>query len=297
MYIAVRRLLQTPFPLPLCARTNAAVALSLGAFSWAFLQFYQPFGIATLPDGPNREGFLAGFGLGMTTVYATVTVGGSRLLPRFFSEKTWTIGREIAKSAVLIALLGAVFWGNARLFGHAAASLTDFLRFQALTWAGSVLPVAGLTLWKLLATARRRLRERLPVSDEILLFQGDSAADTLRVRREAVWLLRADDNYVEVLYRDGGVFKKYVLRATLKRLETQLKPYPEFFRCHRSYLVNLGKVGRVRGQAPNQYLELADFPEPVPVARGQARTVLARLHAGATGDSSATRLDAVGRRR
>ena len=293
----MRRFLNTPFPLPLAARTNATVAAGLGVFTGVFLWFYQPFGIATLPAGPNKTGFLGGFGLGMALVYAAVTVGGPGLLPRFFDENRWTIGREIAKSAVLIALLGLVFWGNAWLFGHAGATLADFARFQALTWAGSVLPVTGLTLWKLLAATRQRLAGRGPVTpDETLVLRGASPAETLRLRREAVWLLRADDNYVEALYRDGGVFKKHLLRATLKGFETQLRPFPEFFRCHRSYLVNLGKAYRVNGQTPNPQLELQDFPEPVPVARGQVKALLDRLHADGTDVSPETRTD-VGRRR
>lgn len=292
------RFLHTPFPLPLNVRTHAVVAVSLGAFAWAFLQFYQPFGIVTLPAGPNREGFLAGFGLGMAAVYAAVTIGGPGALPRFFNEKRWTVGREIAKSAVLIALLGAVFWGNALLFGHARATLADFTRFQALTWAGSVLPVAGLTLWKLLAVMRRRLRERVPPTDEPVVLRGASPAETLRVRREAVWLIRADDNYVEVLYRDGGIFKKHLLRATLKGFESQLRPFPEFFRCHRSYLVNLGTVRRVGGALPTIRLELEDFPEAVPVARGMAKSLLDRLQADSTGlFSPETRAEVGGRRR
>ncbi len=288
------RFLQTPFPLQLNTRTNGLVALSLGVFAWAFLAFYQPFGIATLPDGPAKWGFLAGFGLGLVAVYTAVTIGGARLWPRFFDENSWTVGREIAKSAVLIGLLGAACWLNALLFGHAAASVAEFGYFQKITWAGSVIPMAGLTLWKQLTSTRRRLaqtersdselRQRvqhlktLPPTDALLHLHGASATEILRLPRSAVWLLRADDNYVEVIYRDQNGFKKHLLRATLKRLETQLAPFPEFYRCHRSHLVNLNKVRRVSGQAPNYRLELEDFAEAVPVGRSLAKPVLDRLY-------------------
>ncbi len=50
--------------------------------------------------------------------------------------------------------------------------------------------------------------------------------------------LQADDNYVDLYLDNTQSFKKEVLRATLGDLEVQLKDHHQFFRIHRSIIVN-----------------------------------------------------------
>ncbi len=75
--------------------------------------------------------------------------------------------------------------------------------------------------------------------------------------------LQADSNYTWVhLSRQ----KKYLVTKTLKDMEEMLH-FPQFFRPHKSYLVNLNHVDRyIRGQGG--YLIMKDNMQ-VPVARGQ----------------------------
>jgi two-component system LytT family response regulator len=75
--------------------------------------------------------------------------------------------------------------------------------------------------------------------------------------------LQAESNYTWVHLADK---KKYLVTKTLKDMEDMLS-FPQYFRSHKSYLVNLNHVERyVRGQGG--YLVMKDHAQ-IPVARTQ----------------------------
>lgn len=75
--------------------------------------------------------------------------------------------------------------------------------------------------------------------------------------------LQADSNYTWVFLLSQ---KKYLVAKTLKDMEEMLQ-FPQYFRAHKSYLVNLNHVEKyVRGQGG--YLVMKDATQ-IPVARAQ----------------------------
>lgn len=84
--------------------------------------------------------------------------------------------------------------------------------------------------------------------------------------------LQADSNYTWVVTGSG---KKYLVAKTLKEMESMLQ-FPQYFRAHKSYLVNLNHVDRyIRGQGG--YLVMRDNHQ-VPVARAQRSELMRMLH-------------------
>lgn len=56
------------------------------------------------------------------------------------------------------------------------------------------------------------------------------------IQLKEVMYLRADNSYTEIFFEDG---KSITASRTLKNFEQPLENEPEFFRCHKSYIVNL----------------------------------------------------------
>jgi two-component system LytT family response regulator len=84
--------------------------------------------------------------------------------------------------------------------------------------------------------------------------------------------LQADSNYTWVHLSNQ---KKYLVTKTLKDMEDMLR-FPQYFRPHKSYLVNLNHVDRyIRGQGG--YLVMKDNAQ-IPVARGQKPELMKMLH-------------------
>jgi len=79
---------------------------------------------------------------------------------------------------------------------------------------------------------------------------------------------RAEGNYLEIFIREKNEIAKLLKRMTLKELETQLLHFPNIFKTHRSYIVNLDQVLQVKGNAQGYQLLLDDYSEPIPVSRG-----------------------------
>ena len=80
--------------------------------------------------------------------------------------------------------------------------------------------------------------------------------------------LQADSNYTWVHLASA---KKYLIAKTLKEVEGMLS-FPQYFRAHKSYLVNLNHVDRyIRGQGG--YLVMQDSTQ-IPVARTQKAELL-----------------------
>jgi DNA-binding LytR/AlgR family response regulator len=103
----------------------------------------------------------------------------------------------------------------------------------------------------------------LPDSENFIEFTAENERDKLRVSLNELLYIESADNYSRFVYVSNP---PELMRASLSRLETQLTT-ELLVRCHRSYLVNLTKVKKVRGNAQGYRLGLEGSEFEVPVAR------------------------------
>jgi hypothetical protein len=82
-----------------------------------------------------------------------------------------------------------------------------------------------------------------------------------------VFLISSADNYIEIHYKEAEIIKKKLLRNTLKNIGLQLKPYPNFVRCHRRYIVNSDYIEKLNGNCNHHELYLKGVLDPIPVSR------------------------------
>jgi len=82
---------------------------------------------------------------------------------------------------------------------------------------------------------------------------------------------------VQVYYFENQVLRSRMLRSTLRKMEDALAAWPQFFRCHRTYLVNFDTIEKVSGNAQGYRLHLRDLEETIPVSRNLNETVRGRL--------------------
>jgi hypothetical protein len=76
-------------------------------------------------------------------------------------------------------------------------------------------------------------------------FVSDNLNEHLVMQLSDIILVKSADNYVEIIYREGTEVKRSIIRSTLKSVETQLKPYSSFIRCHRTAIVNSTQIQRI----------------------------------------------------
>ena len=75
-------------------------------------------------------------------------------------------------------------------------------------------------------------KEKLTKETKIAVPDGNNL---LMISPQEIIYLKADNSYTELYFLDG---KKTVTSRFLKNFEESLRVYPQFFRCHKSYIIN-----------------------------------------------------------
>ncbi|MCV9928824.1 LytTR family transcriptional regulator [Flavobacterium sp. LS1R49] len=81
--------------------------------------------------------------------------------------------------------------------------------------------------------------------------------------------VKADGNYIELTKYSGDQITTEVKRISLTQFESQIADYPHFFRCHRTYLVNIFKIQNVTGNSQGYLLSFNETDLKIPVSRKQ----------------------------
>jgi hypothetical protein len=102
---------------------------------------------------------------------------------------------------------------------------------------------------------------------EMLPFKDEKGIMRISVKTSDLLYLQAADNYVTIFYVHQQKISKYMLRSSLKQIESELG-YSPFIRCHRSFMVNFEKVKIIRREKDGLKLELeAPVPVELPVSK------------------------------
>lgn len=93
--------------------------------------------------------------------------------------------------------------------------------------------------------------------------------DDFSLAIDELLFVKADGNYIELTQLKGNKISKELKRISLTQFETQLSVYPHFFRCHRTYLVNMFKIEKIAGNSQGYLLSFNDTDIKIPVSRKQ----------------------------
>ena len=81
----------------------------------------------------------------------------------------------------------------------------------------------------------------------------------------------SDRNYIDFFLEEKNGILKKTIRNSMANVEEQLTRYPQFFRTHRAFLVNLQKLEKQQGNALGYELKLAGINNKIPVARNKTK--------------------------
>ena len=94
---------------------------------------------------------------------------------------------------------------------------------------------------------------------DMIPFYDDRSVLKFSVKKESLLYLEASENYITIFYLNKGKVSKYLLRATMKKMEENFAG-TSLIRCHRSFMVDFEKVKVIRKEKDGLKLEL-DNPE------------------------------------
>lgn len=98
-------------------------------------------------------------------------------------------------------------------------------------------------------------------------FITDNIRENLMLLPRDIVCIRSADNYVEIIHKEEELFKKKLIRNTLRNVEQMLKPWSVFIRCHRTCIVNILHVQNLYKKYNNHHIKIKGYDEEIPVSR------------------------------
>ena len=300
MLRTLRAFLNRPLAEDFSVRNHLPLALQAGVYVFLFVCLLnRSFG------DPGGMGVVAGLSVGMIVVVLVANVLVPKLWPAFYDEDRWTVGRHILQTLFV-------------LFGISCSNqlILKLLDVGGLTFGQMYLQVTAIGFFPIMlgvfVAEQRRLKRNFahaqtlnnqlahrpePASPAPIPFQptpqslpdatptqrllllSENSKERLSLLPDQLLFVESVGNYVDVHWLNLSQPQKTVLRSTLKEIETALTGYPQFFRCHRAFVVNLNTVSHTEGNARGYQLTLTGTNATVPVSRSYLAAFDARLAA------------------
>jgi len=276
-----------PFPFERQWLPSLRSAFFSGLFVALFLFFFKPFGTQITP---GTEGefllFCSYFGL-VTLVISLAVFGFCLLLPKIFDEERWKVWKEILFNLFFVSCIGLGNLILANFLWNVPLNGSTFLGWQIVTFSVGVFPVffgaflGQVKLSKKYAAEAAKLHLPLvhPSFAAPIALTGENQNETLTLQAAQIAYFAAQDNYVQVFYFEKEMLKSRMLRSTMRKMEDAVSNWPQFVRCHRTFMVNFDKIEKVSGNAQGYRLHLVDVGETIPVSRNLNSMVQERLNA------------------
>jgi hypothetical protein len=266
--------LNNPYPFETSWRIRLKTALFFGVFVFLFLLTFRPFGLTTFPG--NILLFTAGYGLVTLVAYLFIGILVPYVCSSFYDFSTWNVWKEVLSVLLSVLLIGILNVVYSCLVLDVGFSAQLFLFFLFYTVAVGIIPIVVLVFvkeFRLRAAFEKGSREMNEQLTKEHQNPSTSTAPTFLTVEDVeipclnLMFLQASANYVELVFGENGKIDRKVIRATLKEMELALQDSSHFFRCHKSFIVNLEHVSRISGNAQGYKLHLKFTEEVIPVSR------------------------------
>jgi hypothetical protein len=271
--------LDSPYPLNESFKERTIKSVIFGVFVSLFLVAFRPFDM----DALKNHLLLVSLGYGMvcSVVMFILNILVFNALPNYFSETQWTIKRELIWSVVNLLSIASGNFIYSIIMHITAFNFGSFLLFIAYTLAVGIFPITVVVMIKF-SRWRHKYEAESQVLNPIieaesniihhfdshkLKFFSDNGSLELELMSSDFLYAKADDNYVEVHYLQNGKKHRKILRNTLKNTHGFLPMQENFYRCHKSYVVNLDLVNHISGNAQGYKFHLKYTDELIPVSR------------------------------
>ncbi len=289
MLSKIRQFFNRPLAEDFGFRHQLSASLQAGLYVFLFLWLL---GGSQFGAGQSPVLMLALFGLGCVVAAFVANYGIPQLLPQLYDEDRWTVGRHALHTLLVLLCISAanqlILWATGNYYPY-------FWRMYGMVTAIGFFPI---TVGVLLAEQRRLKRNlaqaktlntqldklhqpapapEVPDSPKGISLKSDTGKESLNLLPNQLLYVESVGNYVEVHWLNFMFPQKTVLRSTLRTVEDVLTDQPQFFRCHRAFLVNLKAISHTTGNARGYLLKLTGSEREVPVSRSFVKDFETRM--------------------
>lgn len=252
--------------------------LSIGFGVFIFVLFFQPFPLEKF-DFNNLLIFVSGLGAIVFIAMFLVRIAYPVIIANTLPGRNEMVMPSFISGFVILAISSVGFAFYLRYVGSVTMSFYVMFKVMAICLVPPIITRVYDLMKELkhkneaLTSEIRFMETRTTKSDgnslnnTIEFVSENTASDNFSLNVSAVVLVKSADNYVEIIYKEDDVFKKKLLRNTLRNIEQLLSKYTTFVRCHRTYIVNMLYVDKMDKNFSNNLLVIKGFDEQIPVSR------------------------------
>lgn len=259
------------FPNNLKFNLRVIIGISLGIL--LFLLFFQPLNPQN-PDFNNKLLILSAFGGISLLLLLLLRV----IIPSFFqttfSNHKWTLYKEILLDFIFVVLNSVAYSFFARFVGKIKINFHIETIIVIISTASIVILVLindfqylkkQVRLLKANSTPKKGIETKK--KNEEINFESENKSEYFRTAIDTILLIKAANNYVEIIHLEDEKTKRRLLRNTLKNTEILTSKYSNLVRCHRSCIVNIDFIEKVGKGSEGIKLKLQNYPEEIHVSR------------------------------
>jgi hypothetical protein len=251
------------------------LSISLGIF--LFILFFQPFPLDRF-DFNNRLLFVAGFGVIVFLFMFLFRIAFPWIIQKDNQSGNKPVLTSYLNGSIILILCSVAFAFYLRYVGFVSISFYIIFKVVLICFV----PPVALKLYdvnkELIQQNESLIKERKIIQRQIEKYEEDNLNKSIEFISETsnenltlliaeVIFIQSADNYVEVAYMDGDNFRKKLIRNTLKNIELQIKQYSNFIRCHRTCIVNMHYIEKLKQDYSSHWVTLKGCNEKVPVSR------------------------------
>ncbi|MBI4646738.1 MAG: LytTR family transcriptional regulator DNA-binding domain-containing protein [Bacteroidia bacterium] len=251
--------------------------LSIGIGVFLFILFFQPFPLERF-DFSNKLLFIAGLG---GIIFLSMLL--SRIVILWLIQNNYQIYREVffrsyLKGFIILAASSVAFPFYLCYVGDVNITFYLMSKVILICLAAPVILWIYDTLWELKKQNESLVKEKEMMQKQVekyeedyqnksIEFISDNNTEKFNILISEIAFIKSADNYVEFVYKEGDIFKKKLLRNTLKNIEQQIKQFSNFIRCHRICIVNIRYIEKFNRNYNNHWLTIKGYDEQIPVSR------------------------------
>ena len=279
--------LSEPYPFDDSTKKAVVKAVGFGLFIFLFLYFFQPFGLGNYKS-ETKGVELLGYG-GVTAICLLLNhFGLSVLLPKWYSKKTWTVGKNILLTLWIFFFIGLVNLLYSVFLKFLPFSFSSILMYQGITLSIGIIPVVFSTLLVYQKRNSSMLKEAENLNSSlqttsvkkpsVISIPSTNKSENFEVDAHSLLYVKAVENYIELYTKENEILHKKIIRTTLKSIDSTFEEFLFIQKCHRSFLVNLNKVNHFSGNAQGLTLSFENSDElSVPVSRAFVKAIKEQL--------------------
>lgn len=262
-------------------------SLVVGAFFYMLLIIYQPFGTSNFE---HSHKYLLLFPYAVITGFSFCLI--TLLLLK--QKRNWTVGSELLKAFLTLLLISFLsYLYNTLFLSKVSLSFENYLYMFAYTLALGfpVSTIYILARYIYLSNKNKYFKNATTIAHKQFILSenhseinerqlqqklciiSDYANFSIEIRQEDFVFAESADNYCILHFYVNGILQKEMIRISLSKLLNQIQT-DTIRKVHRSFIVNLTKVVKFRGNSSGYKISLENIEKELIVSRHHIDLVL-----------------------